>query len=105
MSEGLSFESFAGVVKCGIATIYRWTKDQPLFREAKKEGEAQCMLFYEKLGRMGMLKPGFNSTMWIFQMKCRFHKYGFNPENQQTSFIEDDDETGFEFVGESEKPA
>lgn len=73
MSEGLSFESFAAVAKVNRDTLYEWLKAHEEFREAKAEGLAENLLFYEKTGRAGMLGklPGFNITAWIFNMKNR----------------------------------
>jgi hypothetical protein len=81
-----------------VSTIYLWCKEHKQFSEAKKIGEAQSLLFFERLGRSGFVKEGFNNTLWIFQMKCRFNKYGWNPEGQNISFPGDEDEDGFEFI-------
>ena len=74
MESGLSFESFAGLVKVAISTIDAWVKQYEEFRGAKKLGEAQCRLFWEKLGRAGTLGQikGFNTPTYIFNMKNRF---------------------------------
>lgn len=74
MTEGLSFESFGGVVGVWKEALYNWVKKYPEFSNAKKEGTHKCMLFYEKAGRQGMLGKiaGFNSTTWLFNMKNRF---------------------------------
>lgn len=84
MAGGLSFESFAGVVKCCKQTLYNWTRANPAFLDAKNRGEALSLLWWEKVGHAAMLgqtvrdKSGnavnlknFNSTVWIFSMKNR----------------------------------
>ena len=74
MASGLSFESFAAVIKVNQDTIHEWAKVHPDFSEAKKEAWGQNMLFWERIGLTGMIGkvPGFNSTLWIFNMKNRF---------------------------------
>lgn len=74
MAAGLSFETFAAVVKVDRQTIYNWLKDQPKFFDAKKTGVVNSQLFWEKMGiegTVGNLK-GFSSAGWIFNMKNRF---------------------------------
>lgn len=73
MADGLSFESFAAVVKVNRTTLWDWVKAHEDFREAKAEGLDENLLFYEKIGRAGMMGklPGFNITAWIFNMKNR----------------------------------
>lgn len=88
MSTGLSFESFAAVIKVNRDTLYAWEKDYPEFSDAKKEAFEQNLLFWEKHGIDGLYntteydekgKPtsskSINSTVWIFNMKNR-HKWG-----------------------------
>lgn len=83
MAGGLSIESFAGVINCSIDSLYEWVKVHHEFSEAKKRGVAQSLLYFEKIGR-AMADPRVdtsksNSTAWIYQMKCRFNKFGWNP--------------------------
>jgi len=77
MSEGLSFESFAGLVSVSRQTIYDWEKANPEFLDAKKLAMEKNRLFWEKVGVQGMFMGGkdnpFNSTVWIFNMKNRFN--------------------------------
>lgn len=94
MGRGYSFESFAGVICVAISTIYQWVKKYPDFSNARKKGEAACRVFWEKKGidylfhsRGGV----FNSTVWIFNMKNRFHW------RDQPEFM-DEDIDGVEFV-------
>lgn len=82
--EGLSFESFGGVVDVCRDTLYEWANQHPEFSDAKKRGESHGRLYWEKRGRDGMYNEtikdddgmtvtrSINSTVWIFTMKNRF---------------------------------
>lgn len=84
MKDGLSFESFGGIVGVARHTLYDWEKVHPEFLHAKKEGESGSRLYWEKVGRDGLynetIKDGdgmtvtksINATIWIFNMKNRF---------------------------------
>ena len=76
MSQGLSKESFAGAIGKSKQTIYNWMEQHEEFMDAVKEGEAACLIFWEKLGMGGTAGKigGFNATAWIFNMKNRFHQ-------------------------------
>jgi ligand-binding SRPBCC domain-containing protein len=95
MASGLSYESFAGVIGTHRDTLYKWeaAKDEkgefkyPEFFDAKKEGSAKNLLYWEKVGHEGLwdtteynddgkpiYKKSLNSTVWIFSMKNR-HKW------------------------------
>jgi hypothetical protein len=73
MKQGLSFESFAGVVGTCKQTIYTWTENHAEFLDAKKRGSALSQLTWEKMGIAGAAGKiaGFNATSWIFNMKNR----------------------------------
>lgn len=79
MSKGLSFESFAGLISCHIDTLYEWVKVWDEFSDAKKTGTAKSLLKFEALGIANLNNKNFNNTIWIYQMKCRFNKLGWNP--------------------------
>lgn len=74
MSQGYSIGSFAGVVKVNKDTVYEWINVNKEFKEAKEYGESLSLLWWEKSGMDGMRGaiPGFNATMWVFNMKNRF---------------------------------
>ena len=93
MSKGLSIESFAGVISVNIDTLYEWVKVHHEFSEAKKIGTAKSLLKFEALGIANLQNKNFNNTIWIYQMKCRFNKFGWNPIGQDSSDAGDD----FEF--------
>lgn len=77
MKQGLSFESFGGVIGVAKDTLYQWVKKHKEFSDAKKIGTSFTILYWEKLGIAGTLGriPGFNSTSWIFNMKNRETKW------------------------------
>lgn len=74
MKQGLSFESFAAHCNTHFDSLYEWCKKYPEFSEAKKEGTAQCLAVWEKIGMQGTLGKikNFNTASWIFNMKNRF---------------------------------
>lgn len=74
MSQGLSYQSFAGVIGVSIECLYEWERTYTEFSDAKKEGIQKCMLVWEKIGINGALGKikNFNSASYIFNMKNRF---------------------------------
>lgn len=88
MARGLSFESFAAVIKVNQDTLHEWVKVHPNFSEAKKVAFSENLLFWEQQGIDGLYstvdydeetgKPlrskTLNSPIWIFNMKNR-HKW------------------------------
>lgn len=72
-TDGLSYETFAVVIGVNVDTLYHWETTRPGFSEAKKRAFSQNKLFWEKMGIAGMVGkvPGFNATLWIFNMKNR----------------------------------
>ena len=70
MSEGLSVESFGGLIGCCRDTVFRWAKEHQDFSDAKKVGEAQRLIFSEKLGidLMNGKSKGKDGA-WAFWMK------------------------------------
>lgn len=84
MTNGLSFEAFAGVIGVTRGTLYNWVEEHEDFAEAKAVALEKARLFWEKLGidnalnvseswHMGGSKSkSLNATIWIFNMKNRF---------------------------------
>jgi DNA-binding XRE family transcriptional regulator len=76
MATGLSYESFAGLIKVSSTTLYNWEKRIPEWVQAKKEAKELCRLFWEKAGIEGMHRGGkdkpFQPAVWTFNMKNRF---------------------------------
>lgn len=71
MSEGYSYESFAGVIGVAKDTIYQWEKHQE-FSDSKKIAFAKCNVFWERVAMDGMHDRNFSAPVWIFNMKNRF---------------------------------
>lgn len=71
MSEGLSFESFAGTIGTHRDTLYEWCKVHEKFSDAKKQGRDISLLWWEKIGRAAVAGKvaGFSAAAWIFSMK------------------------------------
>jgi hypothetical protein len=76
MEQGLSFESFGGVIGHHKQTLYEWAQKFPEFGDAKRLGTEKSRLWWEKTGHAGMFMGGkdnpFNATIWVFSMKNRF---------------------------------
>lgn len=81
--EGLSFESFAGVVGAHRDSLYEWVKVYPEFSDAKKKARAASLLFLDKVGRglmTGKIKG--NVAAWIFTVSNRHPDlYSNNPSS------------------------
>ncbi len=74
MSEGMSFESFGGILQVDKQTLYNWREMHSEFFDSYKKGLMISLAFWEKIGNAATLGkvPGFNATSWIFNMKNRF---------------------------------
>lgn len=72
MTEGLSFESFAGLIGVCKQTIYNWLEQFPEFVDAKKTGFEASRLTWERIGKKIAEDGTGNSTAFIFNMKNRF---------------------------------
>lgn len=87
MAEGLSFETFAGVVGVDRDTVFHWVHQHPDFSDAKRKAIMKCQLYWEKLGiqiskstTATLNEPGkarkqivkASTGAWIFNMKNRF---------------------------------
>lgn len=84
MKDGLSFESFGGVVGVCEKTLYNWEAAHPEFLQAKMIGRPASRLYWEKVGKDGLynetiktddgmtVNRSINSAIWIFNMKNRF---------------------------------
>ena len=88
MSNGFSYESFAGKIQVCRDSLYAWEKANPTWKAAKEIAVEACLFFWEKQGIDGLFseteydeesgKPisskSINATVWIFNMKNR-HKW------------------------------
>lgn len=80
--RGYSFASFAAVAKVDRTVLYDWVKAHPEFARAKAIGEAASLKYWEGLGLKGIKGQfeGFSASTYIYTMKCRFRKYGYNEQ-------------------------
>jgi hypothetical protein len=102
MGQGYSFEAFAGHIGTCADQIYRWTKDQPDFLKAKKDGFAANRIFWEGKGIKGQNRgKDFNATVWVFNMKNRFN-WGDRIAVGPTEDVETD-MTAYEFIRPKKK--
>ena len=74
MAEGYSFESFGGVIEVAEDTLYEWAKVNKNFSDSKNIGTQKSMIWWEKVGRKGMMNdiPFFNDRIWRLNMINRF---------------------------------
>lgn len=73
MSNGYSYEAFAGIIGVCDDTLREWEKVWPEFSAAKKRGVALSRVWWEKVfagHAAGKIKNGAAAT--IFAMKCKF---------------------------------
>lgn len=76
MAEGYSFESFAGLIRVNVDTLYEWEKVHQEFSDAKKIARALQLLANEKTLNdiiKGKIRNG-NIAGHIFKMK-NCHKW------------------------------
>ena len=73
MSRGLSFKSFAAVIRVNPATLFDWVKAYDEFYEAKEIGTMQGLLYWEELSRqIASGETRGNVIAMIWNMKNRF---------------------------------
>lgn len=102
MAEGLSFESFGGVIGVHKDTLFQWVKKHEEFADSKKIATEKSRIFWERLAIDNLInksdsetnsdKSGWsksrslNATTWIFNMKNRFG-WRDKSEVQETSDV------------------
>lgn len=71
MSQGLSYETFAGLIGVTRDCLYKWEQKHDEFLYSKKVGKEKMLLLLEKIGLKAMTGgiDGFNASTWIFTMK------------------------------------
>ena len=82
MAQGLSFESFGGIIRVHRETLYEWCKVYPEFSDAKGVGKSCSLLWWEQLGRglsSGKLKG--NAQAWTFNIK---NHHNWTDKNETT---------------------
>jgi len=76
MAKGYSKSSVAGALSINRKTLYSWCQTNNELSNTIKIGELRSFRFWEKIGMLGLMGKldNFNSSVWIFIMKTRFHK-------------------------------
>jgi hypothetical protein len=71
MASGMSFYTFAAVIKVSPDTVNEWSHVHKEFSLAKIEGKAREIEWWENLLRAGAAGkvPGYNATSVIFALK------------------------------------
>jgi hypothetical protein len=74
MAEGYSFKSFGGIIGVAESTLHKWKSEHLEFSESINIGSLKSMVFWEKIGRKGMMNdiPFFNDRIWRLNMINRF---------------------------------
>jgi len=78
MEQGLSFVSFGGKIGVTEKTLHNWKHKHKAFLQSYKKGLPKSLLHWEELGHDLVLAGQGNATAWIFNMKNRFRKQGWN---------------------------
>lgn len=86
MAQGYSYETFSAMIGVTRKTLYNWEEKHKEWVKAKEKGMELCQFFWEQLGTMGTMGikvenankqvydySKVNPTLWIFNMKNRFH--------------------------------
>ena len=90
MSEGYSFESFGGTIDVSERILYEWEKKYPEFLHSKNIGVQKSMMWWEKIGRKGMMNeiPFFNDRIWRLNMINRFRsKWSDGTKNENNDKV------------------
>jgi hypothetical protein len=96
MAQGKSFFAFGALIDVHVDTLYEWCKKHKEFSDAKKMGEAKALAYWEDAVQASRDKTGAKPAMYLFTMRCRFGRYGYNPDSALNSFS-GDGEDDFEF--------
>lgn len=80
LSQGYSIGSFGGDIGVVRSTIYNWIEKHEDFKQAKQQGYANGLKFFEKIIFACALGQKINNgtpnvTAVIFILKTRFHKF------------------------------
>jgi hypothetical protein len=90
MEEGYSFESFGGIIGVAEKTLYNWEKQHPDFLHSKEIGVQKSMIWWERVGRKGMMNdiPFFNDRIWRLNMINRFRsKWSDGTKNENNDKV------------------
>ena len=90
MAEGYSYESFGGIIEVCEKTLYNWESQHPEFLHSKNIGTQKSMVWWEKIGRSGMINeiPFFNDRIWRLNMINRFRsKWSDGTKNENNDKV------------------
>jgi hypothetical protein len=89
MSQGFSFESFAGLVSVCRATVYNWCDLYPSFLDAKNLGFSKMQLHDERLYLEAMRgkNKNVNTVLMLFKMK---NCHNWTERTEQAKQIDND---------------
>lgn len=96
MAAGKSFFAFGARVGVHADTLYEWCKKHKDFSDAKRTGELKALAYWEDAVQNSRDKTGAKPAMYLFTMRCRFGRYGYNPDSALNSFSGEAD-NDFEF--------
>jgi hypothetical protein len=82
LAEGKSKNAVCAHIGISKQTLYNWEKNYPDFKEAVDIGMAACEYHWEELGADGIIADGFNTGMWMIQMRNRFGWKATDPKEQ-----------------------
>lgn len=83
MAEGLSYQSFAGLIGVSYKTLFEWEKDYPEFKEAKDRAKPMQLLWDERMLNKGIIgtQRGYNAQAHKWKM-ANCHKWTDRSEQQ-----------------------
>ena len=90
MAEGASKMAVAAALGINRRTLYLWidSKNEIYddFKEAIEMGETLSQAWWEETGRKGMFAGSeFNTSSWIYNMKCRFREDWYEKNHQENT--------------------
>lgn len=71
-SEGQSFVEIAVNLNVSPKTLQFWASTYPEFRECVERSRLLMQAYWERIGRMNVENPRFNTTLWMHHMSNRF---------------------------------
>jgi len=79
LAQGKSYLAFGAEINVTRETLYEWERVHEEFSDSKKRGILKSLKVWENRLEDGLLGkiPGFNTTLAIFLMKCRFGNMGY----------------------------
>ena len=72
--QGRSFVEIACELGIARSTLDTWASQHPEFSEALTRAREEAQAWWERQGREGLTKRGFNGHLWIKTMQARFRQ-------------------------------